>query len=256
MGRKHRKRKKSPQIVDLGQGGEKAVQKLVRHLEKRGVPKHRIQAVYEDGATTIHREMLVLRTTPVTFGIAFDEVVFSKWVEHMLGRFRPMPWDNLMTSCSTYVPEARNTIHDNFLEYGKHDWLFMLDSDVMVPPGTIEKFLALARGNPEIRVVGGWYRKKAEPFRPVVYDGPKEVRDGIPIYKERDEPGTGVEAVDAAGAGCWFMHRSVVEALGKSPYNLNEGGEDLLICRKIHDAGFKTWIDWDTKCAHVGVGLA
>ena len=49
------------------------------------------------------------------------------------------------------------------------------------------------------------------------------------------------------------MSRKMAEALGKSPYDMNSGGEDMVICKKITDLGFKLWIDWDISCAHAGV---
>jgi len=61
--------------------------------------------------------------------------------------------------------------------------------------------------------------------------------------------------VDAAGAGCWLMHRDVAKAIGHSPYDMQTGGEDLSLCLKVHEAGFDTWIDWDIACAHAGVAF-
>ena len=62
-----------------------------------------------------------------------------------------------------------------------------------------------------------------------------------------------MERVDGAGAGSWLMRRDVAEALGESPYDMNSGGEDLKLCRKITEAGFEMFVDWNTPCAHCGV---
>jgi hypothetical protein len=64
----------------------------------------------------------------------------------------------------------------------------------------------------------------------------------------------GLEKVDVAGAGCWLMHRSVAEAIGRRPYDMNDGGEDLKLCQKVREAGFDLHIDWSVECLHVGVG--
>ena len=107
-------------------------------------------------------------------------------------------------------------------------------------------------------MVGGWYRQKAEPYSPVVYQDLGVDDDGILLKRiyEEFEIGKGLEQVDAAGAGCWLMHRSVAEAIGDRPYDIEHGGEDLKLCLKVREAGFSIFIDWDRACAHIGVGKA
>jgi GT2 family glycosyltransferase len=160
-----------------------------------------------------------------------------------------MPWDNVAIARSTYVPTARNIIHNAFVTEHKTTWLIMLDSDVLPPPNFITKLWADVRRQPEIKLIGGWYKRKTGLGDPVVYDYVSG------LYRQRQKPGTGIEPVDAAGAGCWMMHRSVAEAVGPKPYNMNEGGEDLLLCTKVRAAGFQPYIDWDVTCAHVGMGV-
>ncbi len=198
-----------------------------------------------------------LRTIPVCWGIPFDEISYSKWVQSMLIHNRPMPWDDFMVTTSTYLPEARNDIHQDYITRTGDEWLMMLDSDVSPPPRIVDSLLAHTK-DPEVLMVGGWYRKKAEPYNPVVYQElgiDEDDKFGYRIYEE-DDKGTGLEQVDAAGAGCWLIHRSVAEAIGERPYDMEHGGEDLKLCRKVTDAGFKIWIDWDLACAHIGVGNA
>ena len=199
----------------------------------------------------------MVRVTPICIGIPFDEVVFSRWVKHMMSSVRSMPWDDFIVTSSTYLPDARNLIHDQYLEKSKAEYLWMLDSDVIPPPGTPEKLLRHMQRRKDIRVVGGFYKIKQEPYNPVVYH--EDRLDGLGIMQYRqysaNEIGKGLESVDAAGAGCWMIHRSVAEALGKSPFSMAEGGEDLMFCRKVKKAGYKLWIDWDLACAHCGVAI-
>ena len=191
-----------------------------------------------------------IRHKPVCWGFCFDEVTFSKWVVNML-RVPMMPWDSYATAQSTYLPDARNTVHREFLETDC-EYLVMLDSDVLPPHDFLDKLL-----KHHLPMVGGWYRKKGEPYFPCVYDDEGEPDErGIIQYKLREIPGAGVEAVAGAGAGCWLMHRSVAEAIGERPYDMNAGGEDLALCRRVHEAGFKTHIDWSVACNHAGVALA
>jgi hypothetical protein len=226
------------------------------------IPKDKINHTqYEGGRSTEHTSALSLRTKPIAIGIPLDELMFSQFFVNF-ELLDKMPWDSMITTTSTYLPDARNKIHDFFLEKDNNNWLFLLDSDVLPPPHTIEKLIAHNKD-----CVGGWYKKK-EKFRaeengevkilqrPVVYSGVGE-KEGVLQYVQLWHPHEGLEEVAAAGAGCWLMSRKLAEALGKSPYDMGSGteftGEDMQICRKITKAGFKMYIDWDIACAHSGV---
>lgn len=198
-----------------------------------------------------------IRTVPVCWGIPFDEISYSQWVVAMFIHNRMMPWDDFMTSISTYLPEARNDIHQDYVTLTGDEWLMMLDSDVSPPARIVDRLLAHTK-DPNVKMVGGWYRQKGEPYSPVVYQDLEVGEDGTlhkRIYEEF-EIGKGLEQVDAAGAGCWLIHRSVAEAIGERPYDMEHGGEDLKLCLKVREAGFKIFIDWELACAHIGVGKA
>jgi GT2 family glycosyltransferase len=189
-----------------------------------------------------------------------DELMFSKFFT-TYGTLSLMPWDALLTTSSTLVQEARNIINDTFLDKSTVPYLLMLDSDVLPPPDLIERLMA-----DDKPVVGGWYRKK-EKFavkeldgsvkiyqRPVVYDFSRyDAEKGHYFYGQRLEPGKGLERVDAMGAGCWLVKREVIEKIGRSPFSLNESGEDMCFCRAVYKAGYEVWVDWDIPCGHAGV---
>lgn len=223
-------------------------QDYIKKLEEVA-PKSAVQITRTPAGETERTAVAVrIRHKPVCWGFCFDEVTFSKWVVNML-RIPMMPWDSYATSQSTYLPDARNTVHQNFLET-ECDYLVMLDSDVLPPHDFVDRLLAHKKP-----IVGGWYRKKGEPYPPCVYDYHHTDPDGIRRYNVRREPGKGLESVDAAGAGCWLVHRDVAKAIGPKPFSMEHGGEDLEFCWKVKEAGFDLWIDWDVKCDHAGVAL-
>jgi hypothetical protein len=247
---KRKRGKKEVVPASSGLGKEKIAKAIQEMKDKGELPSHRLEE-------EVH-ESVMIRVTPVAWGIPFDEVVFSKWTRHILGSVRIMPWDDTIFSSSTYLPEARNKVHDDFLENSSCETLMMLDSDVIPPPGFEHKLLKHMERSKNIRMVGGWYKMKDESRMPVVYHDDGFDDRGIAQYRKygKNEVGKGLTKVDAAGAGCWMMHRKVAEAIGKKPYHMNEGGEDLLLCRKVREAGFSLWIDWRIECAHAGVAVA
>lgn len=192
-----------------------------------------------------------IRSIPICWGIPMDEVMFSKWMVNFL-RLTQMPWDSYATTESTYLPSARNDIHNTFLRATDAPFLMMLDSDVLPPPNIIEILMAH-----EKHIVGGWYRNKNKRaslnHHPIVYDFYSESETEL-NWIHREEPGVGLEQVDGMGAGCWLMSRELAEALGEDPYDMEKGTEDLVLCKKIIDLGYEMWVDWDVPCAHMGVG--
>lgn len=205
--------------------------------------------------STVHKSEVIIRTQTLCWGFPLDEVIFGKWFAHFL-QLRIMPWDDVMTSLATYLPDARNIIHKNFVRNSRCEWLIMLDSDVLPPPNFMESLGAHIRKDPSIKMIGGWYKKKSPLAEPVVYHQTDQ-RDakGAWMWEIYVVPGEGLEEVDAAGAGCWLMHREIAEALGEEPYDMSEGGEDLTLCRKVRELGYKIYIDWDVACAHCGVSM-
>jgi hypothetical protein len=193
-----------------------------------------------------------LRSTPVTWGIPFDEVMFSKFMIYFEKNADRMPWDGFISSQGTLVHIARNRIHKEFLKSGK-PYLMMLDSDIIFPEKMVERLLAH-----NLPIVGGWYKNKnIADLHPAIYDFSHEDDKGVYVWKHRNQPGQGLEKVDGMGAGCWLMRRDVAEKLGEEPYNTDssQGGEDLVLCRKLHDLGIPLHVDWSINCAHVGVGI-
>lgn len=234
------------------------LEKIADKIDEK-LPQEVKHAHFDGGSRHEHNNELRIRTQPITIGLPMDELLFSQFFVNFIG-LDWMPWDNFATVTSTYLPSARNEIHNIFLQ--KHDTshLLMLDSDVLPPPRLIERLFSHNKD-----MVGGWYRKKEKyPIlkpdgtntiiqRPVVYDYGRTDEAGILYYHQRLERGTGLESVGAAGAGCWLMSRKVAEALGESPYDMNSGGEDMKLCKRVKDAGFDVWVDWDLACAHAGV---
>ncbi len=199
---------------------------------------------------------LNIRTTPIVWGIPGDEIMFFRFFSNFV-RMNFMPWDTFATTESTYLPSARNDIHNSFLDTHP-DWkhLMMLDSDVLAAPWTVSQLL-----HHNLDCVGGWYHMKGPQVVdgvlspvPAVYAEGHTIKDDAPYYNRFDTPGTGLQKIGAIGMGCVMMSRSLCEDIGRSPYHMGNGaGEDMNICQKITDKGYDIWVDWELRAAHVGV---
>lgn len=219
-----------------------SLKKLAERAFEKGAPKEN----FVGG----EKQPVQIRTTPVMWGIPCDELGFSKFWIRFTGMANRMPWDSVTAPESTYLKYARNQIHNDFLK-SNSTYLMTLDSDILFPPNLVETLMAH-----NLPIVGGWYRdKKKDDHHPVIYDFVEDGSDGVANFRHRNKPGTGLEKVDAMGAGCWLMNRETAEALGKDPYGSEVGGgEDFILCRKLMKLGIPLHVDWSINCAHLGVG--
>ena len=236
---------------------DKAVEWILNEARDK-IPTESEHRQIQNGTEHEHKIMMKLRTTPITWGIPMDELMYSKFFNNFL-HLNMMPWDSVITTESTYLPDARNYIHQVFLEKFKTSHLFMIDSDVMPPPDIVTNLL-----HHDLPIVSGFYRKK-ETYqikdengdiryiaRPVVYDWAEE-KDGKYWFTNRMDAGTGLEKVGGVGMGCVLMSHDLAEKLGSRPYDMNSGGEELVLCKKIMHLGVPIYVDWNQACAHVGV---
>ena len=188
------------------------------------------------------------RDEPIFWATPCDEVMYSKFFGNFY-RLNHLPWDSYGITESTYLPSARNELHNQFLNVVDADYMMMIDSDVMCPPNIVETLMGHNK-----HIVGGWYKNKAytrEPH-PIIYDYSHET-DKDTRWTARKSPGKGLEKVRGMGAGNWLMTRELAEALGESPYSMERGSEDLNLCKKIMDLGYDMYVDWDMELAHLGV---
>ena len=223
---------------------------IVEKLKERGIPQERITMEMSNGERQRIVNQIPLRTFPMMIGIPMDEVMYSKFFMMFMRNLHIMPWDALTTTESTYLPEARNRVHNSFLAEEAYSHLFMVDSDVICPPSTIERLL-----NHNLPIVAGWYHDKhpTQPNQPVVYDFLSENDNGFAYWNKRKEAGKGLEKVDGVGAGCILMDRKTAMTLGKDPYDMQKGGEDLVLCRKLMKLNIPLHVDWSIDCSHLGV---
>ena len=110
MSRKQKHREETKTVL-TGAPWDETLQKIAPRLPTEGV-KH---INYDGGRESEHVTGLNLRSKKIAIGIPMDEVIFSQFLVNFLG-LDVMPWDSMISTTSTYLPEARNKIHNTFLK--------------------------------------------------------------------------------------------------------------------------------------------
>ena len=129
------------------------------------------------------------------------------------------------------------------------DKIIMMDTDQIYPTNTLEKLLTH-----DVPVVGAMVHKRYPPFAPLLYRG--ELGHYKYVSDEEMFSDKLVE-VDATGCGCICYDKSVFEAIKNPWYELRPGekgkpvGEDVRLCSKIRDAGFKIFVDTSIRVDHM-----
>lgn len=108
----------------------------------------------------------------------------------------------------------RNMVVEKFLQYGKADWLWMVDSDMTFQPDTVERLLEYA--DPEqAPIVGGLcfgFDEQGD-IRPTLYGLIGETPETLQVCRYDEWIPDSMYQVAATGAACLLVHRSVFERM-------------------------------------------
>jgi hypothetical protein len=139
----------------------------------------------------------------------------------------------------------------------------MLDSDpdstalwIMGDDHIFDPLLLIQLMNHDLDVVVPFCLERQAPFKPVVYSGIEgQDENGFDIHTVAKLPHTGVHEVFAAGSAGMLIKRHVLEAIERPIFSTSglHQNEDLNLCRKIREAGFKIHCDVDARLGHMGI---
>lgn len=164
------------------------------------------------------------------------------------------------SSAGPLIALARNNLAARFLDRGKEDWLWCLDTDIVFAPDTIDRLLAAA--DPVERpIVSALYYTIWDGHRVATIYQDSPAGEGL-FNAPREFDDNKLTEVGGTGAGCLLIHRSVLEKL----LELNDGdecwfremvinrrvvGEDLSFAIRARQAGFPVHIHTGIKVGHV-----
>lgn len=163
------------------------------------------------------------------------------------------------------ITTARNAQVRWFLDHTQAEWLWIVDSDMQFPPDTLERLCASAHDRTH-RIVGGLcFALLTDPRSGHDYPAPT-------LYLLSDTPGEMLRLwdwppgqlceVDATGAACLLVHRSVLEKMrdaNDGPWHwfrehVAEGrpiSEDITFCLRARSLGYSVWVDTSVQIDHM-----
>lgn len=167
-------------------------------------------------------------------------------------------FENPALSWAQPVSNNRNMIVKRFLETDA-DYLLMLDHDIM----PLHNPALLAFAEKDIIGIPAKVRQKGHVTNWVAYVKSKKEGLYIGVDFTQAPPDIDLLEVDAIGAGCILIHRTVLEAI-KAPFlekfdedGIVELGEDFAFCERAKEHGFKIYAHATWRCEHWHeVGLA
>lgn len=196
----------------------------------------------------------IVHDTNVLVGILHTDATTVSWGLGLRAMRWPGKFQVPMLLAGMPYDMARNTACMHALDLGA-DYMFFLDSDVVVPPDTIERLIAL-----NMPITSGMYCRRSPP------EGvPVMIRDGQWIT---EFPKDALLEVDLVGAGCLLIHTDVLRALppqrpGKHWFDWRVDmksvmpageclSEDFTFNVHARRHGFKTVVDTSIQCRHIG----
>ena len=149
------------------------------------------------------------------------------------------------------IDQIRNLIAD----WGKnHDYLFCVDSDVVLPDDTLLKMIGWDRD-----VVSGLYIQRIPGTHTLEIYEENGHGGVVNIPWENIKQRIGLMEIAACGFGCVLIKGDVLRAMEyphfvyRSAINhANTYSEDVYFCQKAREKGFKIWADTTILCDHVG----
>ena len=155
------------------------------------------------------------------------------------------------------IAYARNLMALEAMKQGC-DYLFMVDSDVVVPSDALKMLVGLD-------ISAGWYPRGTDPLRTNVA---KKIQSGwgdcFSVEEMEGFAENGVDLIDVKGCGmgCAIIRTQVFERLPHPWFKFEDYpsgncfGEDYWFCHQARSAGMNVYVSPKVKCGHIRSELA
>jgi len=181
----------------------------------------------------------------------------------------------IATQAGANLSGPRNGLVRRFLEYGKADWLWMVDADMTFMPDVVERLVELA--DPvDAPIVGGLcfgFDDKGD-IQPTLFgllENQEDPSSEPQVIRYHEWPPDAMFQVAATGAACLLMHRSALERIrdvqlpGRSSPGFNQAypwfqetehdgrpvGEDITFCWRAGLCGIPIFVNTSVQVGHI-----
>lgn len=170
------------------------------------------------------------------------------------------------------ISGPRNNLVRAFLEFGRAEWMWMVDSDMTFQPDTVERLLEHADPD-SAPIVGGlcFGFNDAQQIQPTLYEMVDEDGELPRVGRYLEWHPDAMMRVCATGAACLLIHRSVFERMRdvqlpdrdrpgfsdaypwfqETEYRGGPVGEDITFCWRARDLGIPIYVNTGVQLGHV-----
>lgn len=151
----------------------------------------------------------------------------------------------------TYTHTAENSLVEDFLSDPTLTHLYMTEMDMLIPPDTIPKLLALDKP-----IASGLYFLRNGRGQPCLFQKVLTSRENPYVFSPVSAfPTTEPFRVDHPGLGCVLFKREVFEH-PKMPFPwfdlaAKKFGSDMYFYTNVKDAGIDVWVDPTVRCGQI-----
>ena len=195
-------------------------------------------------------------TNTLLVGTATTGLLRVEWVAARYGQVTPLNWSlagymqTVAGGVLDFMPlrylvaDAQNLIVGEAIRLDM-EWLFLLEHDVILPPGAFFRLNKWMKETPA-PVVSGLYFSRCYPSEPMVFRG-----RGMGTYTGW-RLGDAVE-VDGVPTGCLLVHMGLLRAMWEDSEPYTVGGVKT---RRVFDTPRYSWYDPDSGEQHIATGTS
>ena len=146
------------------------------------------------------------------------------------------------------VYHARNMFVERALN-GEYDYVFMIDSDMVLPEDTLLRLLAHKKG-----IVSGLCFKRRFPYEPACLSICRVVNNKAIHQNVVDWTPKQLIQVEGVGSACILINTDVYTMIEEGKWYMPtlEFSEDYSFCIRARDKGFKVFVDTSLVIGHIG----
>jgi 2-polyprenyl-3-methyl-5-hydroxy-6-metoxy-1,4-benzoquinol methylase len=149
------------------------------------------------------------------------------------------------------IAQIRNLIA-NFASLNHFDYVFNVDSDIVLPPNALADLLAQKQD-----IIGGAYLQRIVGKRNL--EAYRFIKNGeIERLPESALNTQGLIELSSIGFGCTLVSTKCFEAVGYPQFvydnsiDFSKPSEDTFFCHKAKEKGYKTYVLPSLRCGHIG----